>query len=242
MSDSNPSILLVDDNIDICENMADIFTDLGYQVAVAHDGKSALELSRGRPYDVALLDLKMPGMDGLTLYREIKKVHAGIAAFLVTAYAGLATTEEAVAAGICGVLSKPVDLPRLLPLIDQAVGRPLVLVVDDDDDLCDNLGDLLRGRDYRVCIANNAQEAIERLRSSTRVVLIDFKLPDRDGAEVFRQIREMNPAVRVMLITGYRAEVEPKMEMLRAAGIDAICFKPFDIPTLLLTLKRWVEG
>jgi two-component system, NtrC family, response regulator HydG len=75
------SILLVDDDIDICANMADILGDLGYRVEAAHDGPSAPELVRNRPFDVALLDLRMPGMDGLTLYREIKMVRAGTAAW-----------------------------------------------------------------------------------------------------------------------------------------------------------------
>ena len=93
--------------------MADIFSDLGYEVDVAHEGTAALELVRRRPYDVALLDLKMPGMDGLTLYREIKKLQSGMVAFLVTAYAGGSVADQAIAAGAWRVLPKPVDLPRL---------------------------------------------------------------------------------------------------------------------------------
>ena len=91
----DPRILVVDDDPDICRNLSDILTDLGYTVDFAHDGPSALELVRRRPYDVALLDLKMPGMDGLTLYREIKKQRAGTVALLVTAYASPATADEA---------------------------------------------------------------------------------------------------------------------------------------------------
>ena len=68
----------------------------------------------GDAYDVALLDLKMPGMDGLTLYREIKKLRAGTVAIMVTAYASSATAEEALAAGAWQVVAKPVDFPMLL--------------------------------------------------------------------------------------------------------------------------------
>jgi len=57
MTEYTPSILLVDDDEDICENMADIFTDLGYQVTVAHDGKSALEMSQGRPSPLEVYDM-----------------------------------------------------------------------------------------------------------------------------------------------------------------------------------------
>src|SRR6516162_8671529 len=99
MTHQDPSTLLVDDDVDISANMADILGDLGYRVETAHDRPTALELVRSQPFDLALLDLRMPGMDGLTLYREIKKVRAGTEAILVTAYSGGDTTSEALAAG-----------------------------------------------------------------------------------------------------------------------------------------------
>src|SRR5215211_3519025 len=89
------SILVVDDDVDTCRNLSDILTDLGYHVETANDGPSALELVKCNAYDVALLDYKMPGMDGLTLYRAIKKVRAGTVALVVTAYAEGTTSEEA---------------------------------------------------------------------------------------------------------------------------------------------------
>ena len=146
-----PRILVVDDDQDICRNLSDILSDLGYQVDSAHDGPSALELVRQRPYDVALLDYKMPGMDGLTLYREIKKQRAGTVSLLVTAYASPATAQEALAAGAWKVVAKPVDFRKLLGFVDEALGQPLVLVVDDDQDLCANaLGPAPRARLPRV--------------------------------------------------------------------------------------------
>src|SRR4029450_9327811 len=130
MTAGNPSILVVDDDVDRCRNLSDILTDLGYRVDTAHDGPSALELVRRNAYDVALLDLKMPGMDGLTLYREIKKLRAGTVAIIVTAYAGGTTASEAMTAGAWQVLPKPVDFPRLLDLVNEALAQPLVMVID----------------------------------------------------------------------------------------------------------------
>src|SRR5881398_2485328 len=89
-----PLILVVDDDADTCRNLSDILSDLGYQVDVAHDGPSALELIRKRPYDVALLDFKMPGMTGLELYREIRKIRSGTVAIIISAYTNAATKEE----------------------------------------------------------------------------------------------------------------------------------------------------
>src|SRR5205814_9803950 len=128
-------------------------------VDTAHDGPAALERVRRHAYDLALLDLKMPGMDGLTLYREIRKTRAAAVAILVTAYAGKGAAEEALSAGAWQVVPKPVDFPRLLGLVEEALGQPLVLVVDDDHDLCANLWDLLREGGYRVGVAHDGGEA-----------------------------------------------------------------------------------
>lgn len=237
--DPRPSILVVDDDVDTCRNLSDILTDLGYRVNIAHDGFSALELVRRNAYDVALLDYKMPGMDGLTLYREIKKLRSGTVAIVVTAYAGGGTAEEALEAGAWRVLPKPVDFSKLLGLVGEAVGQPLVLVVDDDHDLCASLWDLLRERGYRVSVAHDEPHAAEQLKDTTfQAVLIDMKLPEGDGTTVFRLVRQSNPQARTVVITGHRAEVDQLVQRMVDEGADAICYKPFDIPRLLDTLNQ----
>lgn len=233
------SILVVDDDVDTCHNLTDILTDLGYHVDMAFDGPSALKLVREKHYDVALLDLKMPGMDGLTLYREIKKLRSGTVAIIVTAYASGTTSDEVGAAGVWQLLPKPIDMPKLLGLVREAVGQPLVMVVDDDPALCANLWDLLRERGYRVCLVHGEKEAAAKLKEAQySVVLIDMKLPEGNGRDVFRLVREGSPRARTILITGCRAEMEELVEQALAEGADAACYKPFDVPHLLATLQR----
>jgi DNA-binding NtrC family response regulator len=236
-------ILVVDDDRDICRNLSDILTDLGYKVDYAHDGVSALELVRQRPYDVALLDLKMPGMDGLTLYREIKKQRAGTVSLLVTAYASPATAAEALAAGAWKVVAKPVSFPALLALVDEALGQPWVLIVDDDHDLCANLWDLFRERGFRASVAHDGREAAEQLtESSFKVVLIDMRLPNGSGRAVFNMVRAANPQARTILITGHRSELDHVVDQTVAEGADAVCYKPFHIPELLDKLEQLAEA
>jgi CheY-like chemotaxis protein len=242
MQPTSPSILVVDDDVDTCRNLADILADLGYHVETAHDGPTALELIRQRPYAVALLDYKMPGMDGLTLYREIKKLRAGTVAIVVTAYAGGGTAEEALQAGAWQVLAKPVDFPKLLGLVNEALGQPLVLVVDDDPDLCATLWDLFRERGYRVSVAHDDQQAAVCLRdASFKAVLIDMKLPSGDGTTVFRLVREANPQARTIVITGHRTEMDEVIQEMMSSGADAVCYKPFDMPKLLGTLEQLTQ-
>ena len=236
---THPSILVVDDEADTCRNLSDILTDLGYQVDTAPDGFTALDLVRKKAYDVALLDLKMPGMDGLTLYRELRKLRSSTVAIVVSAYANKSTAEEALTSGIWQVLAKPVDLGHLLPLVNEALGQPLVLVVDDDPDLCANLWDLLRERSYRVAIAHDEAQAARHLHEHDfTIVLIDLKLPQGDGSQVFQCVRRSNPQARTIVITGHRVEMDPVVQRVVAEGADAVCYKPFDVPRLLATLEQ----
>lgn len=241
MSEGTARLLIVDDEIDTCANLKDIFTDLDYQVDVACDGPSALDLIKSRHYDVALLDLKMPGMDGLELYRRIREISAGTVALIVTAYAASETAQAALDAGAWHILPKPVDFSRLLALVGEAIEQPIVLLVDDDQDLCQSLWDLFREHGYRVCLAHDLRGAENRLeRLAYNVVLIDMKLPEGNGGEVLRVVQQQHPSARTIMITGYRSEMEQLVEKAVAGGADAVCYKPFDVKKLLDTVEKLV--
>lgn len=243
MKHTTASVLVVDDDIDTCHNLRDILGDMGFEVDIAHDGQQALELVRRKRYDVALLDLKMPGMDGIALYRELRKLQSSAVALVVTAFASGGTVEQALSAGAWRVLAKPVDPGKLLRLVEAAVNQPLVLVVDDDHDLCNSLWDLLREQGYRVGLAHDGDEASRQLHGqSYRVVLIDLKLPTDSGAKVFRRVRQSNPEAKTVLITGHREELDSEVQQVLAEGADAVCYKPFDVSGLLAMLQGLVHG
>jgi CheY-like chemotaxis protein len=237
-----PSILLVDDDVDICSNLADILTDLGYRVDIAHDGSAALSLLDNRRYDVIVVDYQMPGMNGVTLLRKIRLIRPDAVSLMVTAYVGSAA-EDAITAGACQILSKPVNVTSLLSLVHEAVDRPLILVVDDDRDLCSNLWDLLHERGYRVGLAYDAEDASHRLTETPfQVVLLDVKLPDGDASEVFHKIRDLNPDAHTVLITGESAAAGDLVQQILSEGADAVHYKPFNVPSLLEALGRLIRN
>jgi len=237
---SPPSILVVDDERDICQNLADILQEFGFEVETALDGESAIEMIRRRRFDVALLDLKMPVMDGLALYKAIREERPSIVSMIVTAYANAQTNREALQAGVWQVISKPVDLKQLLALVDDAVKQPILMVVDDDIDLCKSLWDILRDHGYRVCTALTDQEAIRRLgESQFQVVLVDLKLAPGDGRNVLEALRRQAPETKAILITGHPTELENSFQS--SVAPDAVCLKPFDMVQLLETINRLVQ-
>jgi DNA-binding NtrC family response regulator len=233
-----PRLLVVDDEPDICANLCDIFSDLGYQVDAAHNGADALALVERNFYDVAMLDLKMPGMDGVELYGLLRKVSAGTVAIIVTAYASTEAARSVLSAGAWQIVSKPVDFSRLLPLVQEALEQPLLLLVDDDHDLCQSLWDVLRQQDIRCCIAHSVDEAARSLsRRAYSVVLVDMRLPGGDGVDVVDAAWTVDDTTRVVLITGYRHDVNEQVRRALARGAHAVCFKPLDVDNLLGTVR-----
>ena len=123
MKESSRCILVVDDDVDSCSNARDILNDLGYCLDTAHSGADALQLVRERQYDVALLDFNMPDIDGLSLFREIKRLQPSTVAIIVTAHAGADTRKDAEEVGAWRIVHKPVEFNELLSLIDEALQR-----------------------------------------------------------------------------------------------------------------------
>lgn len=236
-----PSLLIVDDEVDACRNLSDIFSDMGYHVDMAHDGREALERVRSSHYDFAVLDLMMPGMDGIELYCEIKQRSPETVAVLATAFPNHPRADQAIKAGLLKILSKPVDLSQLASTLNEALHRPLVLLVDDDQDLCASLGDIFRDRGYRVAVAHDLQSATVRLEENYfGVVLVDLRLPDGDGRQLLKTIRELPQEAGVILITGHRPEdIGPTAEDVRP---DAVCRKPLDVQELIELIGRFTRS
>lgn len=116
------SILVVDDNVDTCRTLGDILAASGYRVVLAHNGVAALELLRDHAPAVALLDLWMPGMNGMTLSRELTRLRPATVILMVTGNPEDVFPEEARAAGVRQVFRKPVNLPRLLARVKEEIG------------------------------------------------------------------------------------------------------------------------
>ncbi|HOW87270.1 MAG TPA: response regulator [Candidatus Omnitrophota bacterium] len=106
-------LLIVDDEVEICEFLKSFFEDRDYRVAVAHDGVMAFEQVGIFKPDVVLLDIQMPGLDGLQALKKIKEKYPKMKVIMVTAVETQEKIEEAMRLGADNYITKPLSLEYL---------------------------------------------------------------------------------------------------------------------------------
>jgi two-component system response regulator HydG len=114
-------ILVVDDEKNIRTTLADILSEKGYEVSTAGTGERAVKLCSKRVFDVVLLDVRMPGIDGVEAFRRIRAIRREVRVILMSAYSIDEMRREALAAGALAFMRKPLDLERLARLIGGGV-------------------------------------------------------------------------------------------------------------------------
>ncbi|MDO9124523.1 MAG: response regulator [Deltaproteobacteria bacterium] len=119
----NKTILIVDDEKDLCTILSDSLSRDRYRVVTAFNGKMGLQLVKKEKPDLILLDIKMPGMDGIEVLRKIKKMKKEIVVIMFTAYGTLETARKAMKLGAYDYVTKPVDLFLLKSLVKEVLGK-----------------------------------------------------------------------------------------------------------------------
>ena len=114
-------ILIVDDEKDTCEILAEILSDEGYETFSARSGRSALVKVEKEKPDLVLLDIKMPQMDGIEGLERIKKIDKGIAVIMITAYGALNTARGAMRLGAYDYITKPFDVNLIKGIVKEAL-------------------------------------------------------------------------------------------------------------------------
>lgn len=122
-SPPRPAILIVDDNRDFADLLAEFFVEVGYAVTVAHDGRRALELLAAQPLpSCIILDNKMPGMPGTEVLARMQEMGVESPVVVVTAFPSRADRARFQALGARAVLSKPVKMTRILEQVSEIAG------------------------------------------------------------------------------------------------------------------------
>lgn len=114
-----PAVLVVDDEAGMRDTLTDIFTDAGYRVSSAGDGNEALDRLREGHFDVVIMDMRMPGKDGVSTLEEMGPPPPPV--IMITAYAVDDLLRRAVASQAYAVIHKPFGVPHLLHVVETAL-------------------------------------------------------------------------------------------------------------------------
>ena len=233
-------ILIVDDNISFCENLVEILNLEAYQAEYVDDGYKAIEAVKNNEFQLILMDIKMPMMNGIEAFREIRKIKPKIPVIMMSAFALEDLIKQGLQEGIFGILRKPFDMEKLFSTIDFAMPNGgLVLVVDDDPEICSNLVEILGKKGYQLKTAGDSKSSIQMARESKfDIMLLDLKLPFLDGLETHLAIQEIRPDLITIIITGYLREMNITVPEALEKGVYACLEKPIDIDYLVKYLEK----
>lgn len=117
------NILVIDDDAGVCETLADIFKDRGYRVTTVGMANEAIDMVKKLSFNVALIDIKLPDMDGTDLLREFKRKHPEMMCVIITGYSSLQNAIKALEEGASGYFVKPLVMEDVLLKVEEAVEK-----------------------------------------------------------------------------------------------------------------------
>jgi len=250
-------LLLVDDEEEFLMSSSRALGRRGFEVDVAPNGVTALDKIGRNEYDAIVLDVKMPDIDGVDVFMQIRETHPHLPVLMLTGHSSLDDAFQTARAGIAEYLSKPIDMDELAEKVRKVVAqagadkqtgieaKPIsetaepvrVMLIDDEVEFLETMQKVLQRRNMIVMTAESGQQALEMLKeNSIDVAVLDLKMPGMDGQEVLRRIKKDYPGVEVIILTGHPS-VDSALEVIRL-GANEYIKKPPKVEELVMTIRR----
>jgi DNA-binding NtrC family response regulator len=246
MAISRTSVLVIDDNAALAENIAEILEELGVEAHLAESAEAALERFNERDWSLVVTDVRMPGLDGIELLALIKERSPGTPVLVMTGYADVETVARAHDSGALAVVNKPLDLDALLELVERiAAAHKAILVLDDDLALVGNLTEILS--EERGVLPHPATSVALARKLATaidfKVAVIDLRLPDGDGLTLAHELlRRPEHDCSIIILTGHPEQLDSSVGLETHERL-VVLTKPVPIPRLLECVREaWEVG
>jgi len=200
------NILLVDDNEKFLKSVAERARLKGFNVLTAPNGQQAIELAQKQPIHVAVVDQKMPDMEGLVVITKLKEFSPDVKTILLTGH-GDEKLKEASEALNSTYFDKQ-DMGRFWAFLsDLPLGNINILLVDDNPKFLNTLAERIRLKGYEPYRALNGHEAIEITKTTKiHMAVVDQRMPDMDGLVVITKLKEIDADIKTLLLTAHGDE------------------------------------
>jgi len=231
------SILIVDDHENMQSTLRDILEDEGYQVVTASSGVEAIEWCQQQKFDVILMDVRMPDLNGVEVFRRIKNLAEGARVIMMSAYSVEDLKREALKEGAIAFLQKPLDVEMVLKLIEQTEHPPVLIVMNNQQER-DQVVTELKQHQYRVYTTNTAEEALELAKQIRfHVIMIDTGLTPMNGLELYLALKQITPtSVAIMLAETNRSFLQQAEEAVKQNAYTFL-MKPLNLDKLMSILE-----
>ena len=236
------SILIVDDEKNLRNTLADILTGEGYEVATAESGEKAVKMFEKRPYDLVLMDVRMPGMDGMEAFRIIRRRRRDAQVVMMSAYSMDHLRRRCLDEGAVAFVRKPLDVEGLVKLI-RGTREMTILAVEPEPFVPGEVSDRLRRDGYRLLVVRTPEEALEMVRQiHSDVVLLDEVLCRANAGGLCAAIRAATPSSRIVLVASAGAAPDSAPARVPGPSYDACLVKPLRMEDVLALLARMRSG
>lgn len=234
----NGRILVADDEPNMRLTLSAILRAEGYQVDMVENGLKAVEQCQQSHYDVILMDIRMPGLDGVTAFRELRTYQHNTRMIFMSAFGLDDLKQMALEEGAIAFLDKPLDIDKVIRLIQEAY-EISILVVAADETVSTLLRQNLLSPHYRITVVDSAQTALDLLAQiHYDIVFIDVHLPVMNGLDFYLALRKITPTAIAIMIANMEAEAEAlAREAVRNTAYTFI-HKPINLDYLLNLLDR----
>jgi DNA-binding NtrC family response regulator len=200
------NILLVDDNEKFLKSVAERTRLKGFNVFAASSGKQALKIAKKQHFHVAVVDQRMPDMEGLVVITKLKELSPDVKTILLTGHGDekLKETTEA----LNSTYFDKQDMGRFWAFLSNLpLGNINILLVDDNPKFLNTLAERIRLKGYEPYTALNGHEAIEITKiTKIHLAVVDQRMPDMDGLVVITKLKEMDADIKTLLLTGHGDE------------------------------------
>ncbi len=238
-------VLVVDDDRSIHVTIAGILRKEGYEVDIMENGYKALEAVKKSSYDIALIDIRMPGINGVETFKKLKEISPETTVIMMTAYAVQDLKKEALDEGAYKVIDKPFDMRKMIEVLKKIDSKNIVLVVDDDMNFRKTLKYNLESQGFKTINAEDGSRALKIIkRKLPDVVILDCIMPGMSGSQTLQKMNQIvhksGKKPEVILVSGYKNNEE----IAKALSLGAKKFfeKPINIGELKENIEKTLSG
>ncbi|MBN1913899.1 MAG: response regulator [Candidatus Omnitrophica bacterium] len=206
-------VLVVDDEEIIRDFLTRLFTLEGVEVKATESGFKAKELAKEEHFDIFFLDVRMPGIDGVDTFKELKRISPKSKYVMMTGYSLDELLKRLEGEDIEAVITKPFEIKEIVVILEDYMRQKYpeeiinVLVVETEDIVLNFFKKLLQN--YHVTSAKTGAEALAMLQNDEYDLIIsDMALNDMSGVELYSKIQELKPNSKIILVTGDAKKTE----------------------------------